>query len=300
MKQILAKEKQKFVIASVVAIAVLLSLESASSAIATYQLKNFFQIAIYGYVFLVFIQSFVSDLHLKRALWQSLKYRFEYMLSPTHFAHYLNYLILPAVIYWSTVFTLFLNPFTQQIKQLVIFFSTAALATSFWYMKTVFYKHHEAKRAIRQSLFVIKSYASYLSFLSAFGLARYFGVLVFRSINLSVSGQEFFVFCVFMATFLLFYQALFQHHYMNAEVLGILISSAIVLSGLGFVLYEFWNVNYFSGALLLSAVYNTIWSFVHHGLIDKNLSRKMIYEYLAVLFVIVVIVLSTTNFAERV
>ena len=78
----------------------------------------------------------------------------------------------------------------------------------------------------------------------------------------------------------------------------LLISGA--LASVAYFIFSIWNVNYFSGALAISVFYNTIWGFVHHKLIEKNLTREMILEYLAVLLVVLVLIFSTTNFSERV
>ena len=66
------------------------------------------------------------------------------------------------------------------------------------------------------------------------------------------------------------------------------------------MIFSIWNVNYFSGALAISAVYNAIWGLMQHKFIENNLRRELIYEYFAVLFLILVLVFSTTNFSERI
>ncbi|MDP3740828.1 MAG: hypothetical protein Q8R08_00695, partial [bacterium] len=98
----------------------------------------------------------------------------------------------------------------------------------------------------------------------------------------------------------LLYQALFQHHETGFETLKFLFGTSLTLGVIAYLLYFLWNVNYFSGALVLTGVYSTIWGIIHHKWIDKNLTREMVYEYLAVLFVILIIIFSSTNFAERI
>ncbi len=298
MRAIIDPSKQKFVIILVAALTTFFGLEVASQTLATYQLPLFLRVSLYVYLFLIFWQTFVFDLHLKKAgswralehsLWQALKARFEYLKERHHWLHFQNYLILPGFIYWMTVALLFLNPFDELRKQVWIFLSTVALSGGFWYLKTVFYSHREASRISREVIFLAKLYASYLSFAAGLGLVRYFGL-----------GAEFFTLTAFLITFWLLFQALFQHHFIGFQTLKFLLLAGIGMAAAGYFVYSLWNVNFYSGGLVLAAVYNTIWGLVHHKFIDQNLTRRIVYEYLAVLFVILVIVFGTTNFAERI
>lgn len=290
--------KQKFIVVAVAALVSFLGLEAASHALDLYQIAFFLRICFYVYVFLIFWQILVFDLHLKkprtgtdltRTVAEGLKERFEYLKHRHHWLQFQNYLLLPGITYWTAVVMLYLNPFDSVIKQAFIAISTIFLAVDFWYLKTVFLAHKDAKVHHRQLIFLSKLWASYLAFAAAFGITRYFGY-----------GANWFFLAVFVLTFLLLYQALFQHHETGFETLKFLSATSLILGVSAFFLYYFWNVNYFSGALVLTAVYNTIWGIIHHKWIDKNLTRKMVYEYLAVLFVILVIVFSSTNFAERI
>lgn len=298
MKQLIHPSKQKFVVVLVASLVSFLGFEAASQALAVYQISPFLKIAVVVYLFLLFWQMFIFDLHLKktgswavleRSMSRQLKDRFEYLKEKHHWLNFQNYLILPGVIYWSTIALLFLSPFDEIRKQAWIILGTLGLAVAFWYLKTVFYAHKDAKPPVRQMIFLAKLFASYWSFAAALGTGHYFGY----------SG-EWFGLVVFLLTFLLMYQALFQHHYLGFKTLKFLFFSGILLSTVGYLIYYLWNVNYYSGALCLAAFYNTIWGIVHHKYIDKNLTREMVYEYLAVLFVVLVILFSTTNFAERI
>ena len=298
MKQIVHPKKQKFVIVSVAALAILVGLESASHALGLYQIKSFFRISLYVYLFLIFWQSFIFDLHLRKSrtavqweksFFKALTTRFGYMLDLQHFMHYQNYLILPGVIYWSAIGILFLNPFDQIFKQVTIIAASIALATSFWYMKTVFYAHRDGSRASRQAIFLAKFLGIYLSYAAGFGLTRYLG-----------QSPWIFSAFVFLVTAILLYQAFWQHHFITWKSVWLISLSSLGLGLLGSWIFSVWNVNYFSGALVMAAVYNTMWGIFHHKLIDKNLNRVMVYEYLAVLFVVLVIIFNTTNFSERI
>lgn len=298
MKLLVHPSNQKFVVALVAALVSFFGFQALSLTLEAYQLPAAFKIAFLVYVFLVFWQTFVFDLHLRkprtytdlgRSVAGSLKERFEYLKHGHHWLHFQNYLILPGVIYWSTVALLYLNPFDALLKQVWIFLSTMALATSFWYLKSVFYAHRDASRLTREMIFITKLSATFLAFTAALGIARYFGY-----------GGEYFGLTVFLLSFLLMYQALFQHHYVGSKMLKFLLITGALLGAAGYLIYFFWNVNFYSGALVLAAIYNAVWGIVHHKYIDQNLTRQIVYEYLAVLFVILVIVFGTTNFAERI
>ena len=73
----------------------------------------------------------------------------------------------------------------------------------------------------------------------------------------------------------------------------------LLLSWVAALVYLFWNVNYFSGALLITSVYIACWGIVQHKYIDRNLTREIVYEYLSVLFVVIVLVAGMTNFREK-
>ncbi len=291
MKHLIDPAKQKFVVILVAALVSFFGFQAAALAAAYYQIPLLLRISLYVYLFLVFWQTFIFDLHLKKvSMWQvALRERFEYLKDRQHWLHFQNYLILPGIIYWTTVALLYLNPFDELRKQVWIFLSTIALAIAFWYLKTVFYAHREASHISRQMIFVAKLYASFVSFAAALGIAKYHGY-----------GGAWFGLLVALLTFLLMYQALFQHRYTGFDSLKFLLSSSLVFGVAGYAIYFFWNVNFYSGALVLTALYNTAWGIIHHKYIDNNLTREIAYEYLAVLFVILVIVFGTTNFAQRI
>ncbi len=298
MANLINPAKQKAIVVAVTALTTLLGLEAASISLGLYQLEKFLLICFYVYLFLVIWQSFIFDLHLKKSytwhgfeksFWTALKARFRYMVETHHFLHYQNYLILPAIIYWSAVGLLFLNPFDQTLKQVVIFCTATVLTIATWYLKTVFYDHHGAHHTVRQIIFLVKLGGAYLSFAAAFGLTLYLGVDLLT-----------FALVIFALSFLLFHQAFFQHHYNGYKTVEIFSVCGIVLSWVAALVYLFWNVNYFTGALVIAAVYIACWGIVQHKYIDRNLTREIVYEYLSVLFVVIVLVFSMTNFRERI
>ena len=297
MKHLIDISKHRLIIVAVATLVSFFGFRAGSAALDSYQLDKFWLISLYVYLFLVFWQSFVFDLHLKttytwsgweKSFFRALKQRFSYMFEKNHFGHYQNYLILPAIIYWSTVVMLFLNPFEDLLKSVFASAGAIALAISFWYLKTVFYSHVSAHRGTKQIIFITKLFASYASFTAAFGLASYFGL-----------GGFVFGLIIFALTYLLIHQAFFQHHYLGHNEIGLILLSGLVTAEFGAIIYSIWNVNYYTGALAVAAVYNTTWGIMQHKFIDKNLNRQIVYEYLAVLFVVLVVVFSTTDFSEK-
>ncbi|OGE79304.1 MAG: hypothetical protein A2751_04915 [Candidatus Doudnabacteria bacterium RIFCSPHIGHO2_01_FULL_46_14] len=288
MNHIIDPSKHKLVIVSVATLVSFFGFQAASQALDAYQLEKFWLISFYVYIFLVFWQSFVFDLHLRGDFLKSLKHRFAYMFDRGHLSHYINYLILSAVIYWATAALLYLNPFEIAVKQALSLVGAGAFALSFWYLKTVFYGHKQAHRGVRQSIFFLKLYASFISFAAVFGLGHYYGITPFV-----------FAIMVFVLTYLLIHQAFFQHHYLGHNEIGLILLSGLATAEFAAIIYFIWNVNYYSGALVICALYNTIWGILQHKYIDKNLNREIIYEYFAVLFVVLVIIFSTTNFSEK-
>ncbi len=297
MKQIIHPSKQKSIIVAIAIIVGFFGFQAVSRAIATYEIKSFLVVSFYVYLFLLFLQSFVFDLHLKKtnslggmekSLLEALGSRFEYMFERHHWLEFQNYLILPSVIYWASVSLIFLNPFDELIKQNVILFSSVALGVTFWYLKTVFYASKEADPKIRQPIFLVKFYATFLAIAGSFGICRYFGY-----------SPRFFAILVFCVIFVLLYQAFFQHHFVGFETFKFLIAAAGTVAIIGYIVYIFWNVNFYSGALVMAVIYNTIWGLIHHHYLDRNLTREIVYEYLSVLFLMLVIIFGTTNFRQR-
>ncbi|MDP3741182.1 MAG: hypothetical protein Q8R08_02540, partial [bacterium] len=181
--QVLHPSKQKAILVSIAAAVSFLGLEAASHALQVFQVGFFLRISLYIYLFLVFLQMFVFDLHLKKArtmtglehsFLQALRERFEYLKHKHHFLHFQNYLILPGITFWTTVALLFLHPFNQEVKQVLIILSTVSLSVNFWYLKTVFLAHKDAVGAARQLIFLSKFWASFLAFAAGFGITRYF------------------------------------------------------------------------------------------------------------------------------
>jgi len=297
-EEVLTDQQQKFIVVFIASLASFLGFQAVSEAIRVYQIDYFLSVSFYVYLFLVFWQSFVFDLELRatyqwsrldNSFWEAFKKRFHYLLEFRHFLNYQNYLILPGIIYWCTIILLYLNPFEILLKQAFIVGSTLALTVVFWYSRTIFYRHIEHKRNARQFLFRAKILGSYIAFAATIGISHYFGFDVMSA-----------AIAVFALSYLLFHQAFFQHNALGFTSTVAMVVGAFIVAVTAAIVYLVWNANYFSAALAVTAVYNTVWGYIQHKHIDRDITRELVYEYLAALFVILVILVNTTNFSQRI
>ena len=137
-------QKEKYLSTLIVTVGALLGFEAISYAIGIYQLRQSLFLSFYIYAFHIFWLTFLFDLHLKKRgvlanarlnhkgakmLWEACKERLEHVRRWEYLRHYQNYLVLPGLLYWSTIILLFLNPFNGALKQLIVL--TASFAMSF-------------------------------------------------------------------------------------------------------------------------------------------------------------------------
>jgi O-antigen/teichoic acid export membrane protein len=104
---------------------------------------------------------------------------------------------------------------------------------------------------------------------------------------------------VFCVTFLLIYQALFQHKHNNAKNLFWALAIAIAQSALAYAVFTFWGYEYFTAATFLAAFYNMFWGVFHHSL-EGTLSRRVFWETLIVSIFIAILAVSVTNFRAQI
>src|SRR6185436_1965153 len=141
-----SETKQKFFSTLIVTLGAFLGFEALSYIIGIYQLRGSLYVAFYVYAFHIFWLTFLFDLHLKKRgvlanaklnhkglkmLWEAFKDRCGHMRQWEYLRHYQNYLVMPGIIYWSTVVLLFLNPFKWQLKTLIVVSSTIALNVTY-------------------------------------------------------------------------------------------------------------------------------------------------------------------------
>jgi hypothetical protein len=303
MKPLISEQKQKLVSVAIVTAATFAGFQALSFVLAkTFQLADFIFLAIVIYLFLLLWLVFLFDLHLKKKLslsmlesgegeimiFKAVRRRFMHLMHWPYLRHYLNYLILPAIIYWSTVTLLALNPFREGLKQAMIGMSVLSLSFAYWYFKESFSKNFELHHLGIKILSLFKLLGAFLFFCSMLGFVFYFG-----------KSAKFLFLGIFAGSFLLLYQFLFSHRLFKSPLLApmTLISLCSAFSALW--LYFAWSNNYFTGALVVLGVYNVGWGFLHHHL-DGNLNRKLVLEYLLILLFILILLFSSHDFAPRI
>ncbi len=303
MQPLINETKQRYLSTVIVAVGAFLGFEALSSSIGIYQLKSSLYLSFYIYAFHVFWLTFLFDLHLRnrgvlanarlnhkglKMLWEAFKDRCAHVRRWDYLRHYQNYLVLPGLLYWSTVILLFLNPFNNGIKELLVFSSTFAMSVAYWYMKEHISRKLEASDHWIHVLSLVKLFAAFLVYSAVLGVTIHYGYDV-----------VFLLSAVLTLTFLLLYQALFQHNLLS---FSIFLSAVIIAMLMGFVsvwVLSNWSSEYFTAGLVMLAVYNTLWGLLHHYL-DKTLSRKVVFEYFAMMILIISFLFASHNFNQRV
>jgi hypothetical protein len=305
MKPLFSDQKQKLVSIVIATAVSFLGFEILSYILgATYQLNYFSRVSVAVYLFHLFWLTFLFDLHFKkrgilgqfapnthwlRLLLLGFRQRVLHVLTWKYFRHYVNFLILPSVLYWSVVLLMSINPFESELKQALILFSSAGLAVVYWYLKDIYSKNFELHHTGVKLLSLVKVYTSFVFYAAVVGQTFYFGM-----------GPGFLFLTVAIVTFLLVYQALFQHHFLGVRALLFpSLAIALVLGAVSYWIYGVWSYQYLTAAVLMAAVYNTCWGLFHHYL-DKNLSRRLAFEYLLILFLALSILLTTGDFGARI
>ncbi|OGE73663.1 MAG: hypothetical protein A3I07_02100 [Candidatus Doudnabacteria bacterium RIFCSPLOWO2_02_FULL_42_9] len=303
MQPLLNETKNKILSVLIVTLGAFFGFQAISTTLSLYQLNSGLYLSLYIYAFHLIWLTFMFDLHLKkrgvlanaklnhtgvRMLWMALLERFEHLRNWHYFRHYQNYLVLPGIIYWGTVTLLLLNPFNIGLKQILVFSSTIAMAVAYWYMK-----EHVSRKLEHQDhwilvLSLVKLYGAYIIFASTVGVTFYFG---FNAFFLSLS--------VLTLTFFLVYQALFQHRLLNFTIFFWILLIAVMMALVSFWVYSNWNSEYLTAGLVMLAVYNAAWGILHHRL-DNTLTKKVAFEYLAMMVFIVTLVFAGHNFNQRI
>jgi len=261
-----------------------------------YQPAQYIKLSIGIYLIMVFWLVFLFDLHYKNILTghkgtflQALRHRFHYVFNWEHFRHFQTYMILPGIIYWGTVILLGINFGHNTLLQFLAVCSSLALIMAFSMLKEIF---HAKQSPIKNQHFLVlgyvKLYATWLIFSAALGIVWFY-----------CFPPHIFYLVVYLSTFMLLYQALFQFSNVRFRnvVLVVLISLAVSIGSI--FVYQYWNVNYFSAGLFLTAIYNLFWGLMFHHM-NKTLSRNAILEQAAIFVLIVVMVFGVTNFHAKI
>jgi len=271
----------------------------------------FLYVAFAIYFYLLFKISLLYDLHFKnpgalarakkrheglshwlhrdlRAVGAAFWDRIRHFRKWEHLRHWQNYLVLPGLIFWSTVCLLYLNLGRVYVEQVFAFMSSAALIVAYWYLKEVF---HRRKEVVDNDVFValsaVKIYTAFVLYASALGVARRFCL-----------DWHLFVLAIFGLTFLLIYQALFQHQLINLKNLGLTLALSLVISLISYFVFFYWGLNYFTAGIFLMAWYNFFWNIFHRKL-DNNLTWRYFVEILLLTCLISAMIFSVTNFKAR-
>jgi len=284
-------------IVSVLAIAAIsiIGLEGLLYINNLYQPVLYVQLSAIIYLFLLLWLVFIFDLHYKTPLGpglnmtQALKHRFRYMLRWEHFRHFQNYMILPGIIYWGSIIVIGINFGHGKLQQYVVIASGLALIGCYSLFKEIF---HNKETPISSRSFLVLSYAKLYAAWLIYSAAL--GIVWFYCFPANV-----FYLVVYLVTFMLLYQALFQFAAVNYRNILFTAVISLVVAAASIFVYKFWNVNYFSAGLFLTAIYNLFWGLMYHSA-KKTLRREVVLEQLAIFTLIVVMVFGVTDFHARI
>jgi len=303
MNPLMSEQKHKILSTVIVTMTAFLGFEALSFSIGIYQLKSSLFLSFYIYAFHILWLTFVFDLHFKergiidviklnhrglKLFWEALKLRFKYMANWQHWRHYQNHLVLPGLAYWSTVILLFLNPFNSGLKQALVIFATITMAVGYWFFHEHISRHLEVVNWGIKILSVVKLFVAFMVYSALVGVTSYFGYDVW-----------FLLLATFTLTFLLIYQALFQHNLLTFSIFLWIVIIAMVMAIVSMWVYGNWNAQYFSAGVVMLAIYNTLWGLLHHYL-DRSLTRTVVLEYLVMLLLVISILFASHNFNQRV
>ncbi len=305
-------KSQKVITAVINAIAVIGSFQALINILNLNQPVIYLKTAAFFTVFLFLEVVLLYDLHFKiRGSWHRAKARHESVehwlekrikvifsslaerlrhLSDWKFIHtWMNYLLLPGLIFWSTIAIFYVNFGFIKIQQIFMALSSLAIILNYWYLKEIFLR---GKEKVDQDVFVVlsvvKIYAGTVVFTACLALTRHYCL------------EPYLLFwAVVPLTFLLIYQALFQHRMINAKNLFISLCIALVMGGLAYVTLFFWSYNYFTAAVFLAACYNLMWGVFHYKL-DHALTWHSFFEILIICLLVAGMIFSVTNFRAQI
>ncbi len=233
----------------------------------------------------------VSHLLLRsvKIVWTALNHRLGHYFRMQEVKAFLVYLVLPTFLFWFTAAMLYGNMGQEKIQQLYAWISTVAMGVTFWYLKEAF---HRKKERVDSDIFVAFSVAKIYTLTVGFGA----GLMLIRRYCLDPSLYAGIVFGI---SFLLVYQALYQHGFLKAKHLLSAMAIAGAMGILAYFVYVFWGFNYFSAAIFMAAFYNLFWGTYHYHL-DYGLNRRIFFEILVVCLAVAFLVFVNTNFKERI
>ncbi len=270
-------------------------LESLVYIANLYQTQIYLEASIFIYFFLIVWLHFIFDLHLRehhidaRSISHALGLRFKHFLVWNNFRHFQNYLILPGLIYWSSIILIAINFGHTELQNFIALISSFCLVVCYTLFKEIF---HSRFAPLENSHFVIlayvKLYCAWLVYSAALGIVWYY-----------CFSPWLFYLLIFVSSFMLLYQALFQYAQLGFWHIIEIFFISLIVAVASFFVYKYWNVNYFSAGLFLTAIYNLCWTLLFHK-VNKTLAPEIIVEQLAIFLLMMVMVFGTTNFHSKI
>jgi len=311
-RKIGSRKERKWFVVLATSISVFFGLEAVAFLAGIFQLATFLRVALIVYFFMILVASLIFDVKLKiprswsrsayyyqhtkqrvkkffYILWRAFVMRFHYLRSWSHWLHFQNYLILPAILYWGVVLLIFLNPFDHLRKQIFIICGTLMLAMVFWFFKTVFTSYSSTILEVRYLMFAVMVISGFMVYTAVLGISWYLGL-----------KDGVFLIMVAVLTFLLLYQSLFHHSLLDLRAnLRYALFGALFMLLPAYLVTKYWSVNYYTAGVLLAGCLHWYWSNVLQWL-QKRLTWRRALEYTALFLFIVLFALATTNFHARI
>jgi hypothetical protein len=305
---------QKIISIIAVSFTVVFGLEALAYILNLNQVRIFLNLSFWLWLYLAVLMVFWYDLHFKNPgalarararhesvphwlnravkIWSSAFWeRIEHFRRWKYFQHWQNYLLLPGLAFWATVTMLYLNigSWNWKIQQIFILLSGVALIFCYGYLKEIFRRRKDVvDNDAFVTLSVVKVYTAGMLYGAGMGLMRRYCLSPWLFVGL-----------IFSLTFLLVYQALFQHRLIRFSTLMITLAIAGAMSGVGYLVYRFWGYNFYTAAIFMAACYNLFWGTFHYHL-DHSLTRRVFVEILAISLLVGFMVLQVTNFKAEI
>lgn len=305
-------KKQKFISAILIAIAVLGGFQALIYIVNLNQIKTFVWLVLAIYIYLFLKISLLYDLHFKNpgslkrartrhesvshwanrttkillaAFWDRIRHFREWKFLSV----WANYLLLPGFIFWATVGIFYINLGRFAIQQIFAFLSALAIIICYWFIKEI-YTSKEEKIALNifAALSSVKIYTALIVY----------GVILLFTRYYCLEPKYLFL-AVFACTFLLIYQALFQHKFINIKNISRILLIAFLQGFIAYEVYLFWGYNYLTAAVFITSFYNLFWGIFHHSL-EHTLYKRVFWEIVAVSLFIALLSVSATNFKAQI
>jgi len=219
----------------------------------------------------------------------ALKDRFHYLGKRHHWQNFQNYLILPSILYWSTIALFYIQIGKIKVQHILALIGGAGIVVIYTFLKEAFIRKTEkVERDIFAALTSVKIYTAAIAFGSTMALMRMFCL-----------KPSYYLLAIFSLTFLLIYQALFQHKLWRGKNIAWTAGISAAQATVGYFVYVYWGFNYFTAAIFMAAIYNLMWGTFHYHL-DGALTKKVFFEILIISALIAFMVFSVTNFKSTI